>query len=144
MSSKMGYYWLEITGWEEKEKLLSVRIPVFVDEQQVPIEEEIDEFDPLSIHVLISDKLNKPVATGRLKPNGWIGRMAVLKEARGLGLGSAILKKLVRIAAENEIKEVWLSAQTHAIPFYEKHGFVVMGEEYPDAGIPHIDMKRSL
>ncbi len=141
---KSTFFWLDVTDWNQRDKLLSVRIPVFVDEQKVPIEEEIDTFDEVSTHVLISTADGVPVATGRLKPNGWIGRMAVLKAYRSFGFGSAIIKKLLHIAHQKGMTEVWLSAQTHAVPFYGKHGFKVKGDVYDDAGIPHVDMYLNL
>jgi predicted GNAT family N-acyltransferase len=86
----------------------------------------------------------KPVATGRLLPDGHIGRMAVLKDWRNRGIGSAMLKALVARAKENGYPEVVLSAQVHAMAFYGAHGFVAEGEEYLEAGIRHQAMKRRL
>jgi predicted GNAT family N-acyltransferase len=81
------------------------------------------------------------LGTGRLLPDGHIGRMAVLRQARGAGVGSALLRALMQAARARGDREVMLSAQTHALPFYERFGFVAEGEAYDDAGIPHRVMR---
>ena len=86
----------------------------------------------------------KAIATGRLLPDGHIGRMAVLKSWRGRGIGAAVLNELVKAALNRGHGQVALSAQVHAVPFYRAHGFVPVGEEYLEAGIPHQAMKRAL
>ena len=121
-----------------------VRHAVFVEEQKVPAEIELDEFDPVSLHALAFDRAGRLLGTGRLLPDGHIGRMAVLRQARGLGVGGALLTALMQAARARGDREVALSAQTHAIPFYERFGFVADGEEYDDAGIPHRRMRRAL
>jgi predicted GNAT family N-acyltransferase len=88
-----------------------------------------------------SDASGAAVATGRLLPDGHIGRMAVLREARSRGAGSLVLRALMAAARERGHAEVVLSAQTHAIGFYERHGYLAEGEEYDDCGIPHVDMR---
>jgi len=118
-----------------------IRYAVFVEEQKVPAEIELDEFDPLCMHALAFDAQGRVLGTGRLLPDSHIGRMAVLREARGAGVGSALLQALMDAARARGDREVLLSAQTHAIPFYERFGFVVEGEEYDDAGIPHRVMR---
>jgi len=118
-----------------------VRYRVFVEEQKVPAEIELDEFDPVSVHALAFDAGCRALGTGRLLPDGHIGRMAVLREARGAGVGSALLRALMKAARARGDREVLLSAQTHAIPFYERFGFAVEGDEYDDAGIPHRMMR---
>jgi predicted GNAT family N-acyltransferase len=120
-----------------------IRFAVFVDEQKVPVEMELDEHDAVCVHVIARDE-GRAVGTGRLLPDGHIGRMAVLKGWRGKGVGAAMLKVLVGVARERGDQEVVLSAQTHALGFYRKHGFVGEGPEYPDCGIPHQDMRRKL
>lgn len=123
--------------------LKSIRFEVFVEEQKVPADEEIDAYDPLSIHAIAwSD--GKPAGCGRLLPDGHIGRMAVLKPFRGLGVGRLVLQHLIERARQRGDREVVLSAQTHAIGFYEKFGFVVEGGEYLDCNIPHRDMRKIL
>jgi predicted GNAT family N-acyltransferase len=121
-----------------------VRHAVFVDEQKVPAQMEVDELDPLSLHALAFDGAGRVLGTGRLLPDGHIGRMAVLRQARGNGVGSALLAALMQAARARGDHEVALSAQTHAIAFYERYGFVAEGEEYDDAGIPHRLMRRVL
>ena len=105
---------------------------------------ELDEFDPLSLHALAVDGQGRVVGTGRLLPDGHIGRMAVLREARGRGVGSALLRSLMQAARARGDREVALSAQTHAIPFYERFGFVAEGGQYDDAGIPHRRMRLAV
>ena len=121
-----------------------VRHAVFVEEQKVPPEIELDDFDPVSLHALAFDPAGRLLGTGRLLPDGHVGRMAVLRQARGTGVGSALLAALLQAARARGDREVALSAQTHAIPFYERFGFVAEGEEYDDAGIPHRRMRRAL
>ena len=130
--------------WEEaRAEAEPIRFAVFVDEQKVPVEMELDEHDAACVHV-IARADGQAVGTGRLLPNGHIGRMAVLKRWRGRGVGAAMLKVLMTAARERGDKEVVLSAQTHALGFYSKHGFVSEGPEYPDCGIPHQDMRKQL
>lgn len=131
-------------GWEDaRAEAEPIRYAVFVDEQKVPVEMELDAYDPVCVHVVARSD-GKAVGTGRLLPDGHIGRMAVLKKWRGKGTGSAMLEALMRVARERGDKEVALSAQTHALGFYRKHGFVSEGPEYPDCGIPHQDMRKKL
>ena len=120
-----------------------IRLAVFVQEQGVPAALEMDEMDARSLHALAFDG-EVVMATGRLLPDGHIGRMAVLKQFRGKGVGGAILAKLMEAAKSRGDREVALSAQVHAVPFYEDYGFEVFGEEYDEAGIPHRSMRRDL
>ena len=134
-------YTIRIADWEDEQAALGeVRRKVFIEEQQVPEELEWDEFDQTSIHILAVDKHNNPIATGRLKPDGQIGRMAVLKEWRNKGIGQAILQTLIRLATDKHYPPLYLHAQVTAIPFYEKSGFIINSEEFMDAGIPHKTM----
>ena len=123
--------------------LKAIRFEVFVEEQKVPAEEEVDINDPLSIHAIAWSN-GKAAACGRLLPDGHIGRMAVLKPFRGLGVGALVLQHLTERARQRGDREVVLSAQTHAMGFYEKFGFVVEGGEYLDCNIPHRDMRKIL
>ena len=133
-------------SWQQDAAALTkIRFDVFVHEQKIPADSEIDEHDPLSDHAIARIKKDgMPIATGRLLPNGHIGRMAVLKAYRGTGAGMAVLERLVQKAKQKGFKEAQLSAQTYAIPFYERAGFVAYGEEYDDCGIPHRMMRRAL
>lgn len=123
----------------------AIRMEVFVGEQHVPPEEEMDDLDEVAIHVLaLLD--GQPVGTGRLilEDDGTarIGRMAVLKPHRGRGVGGAILLHLMEIARERDVRVVRLAGQLHAIPFYERHGFTAYGDVFLDAGIEHRMMER--
>ena len=130
-------------NWQERKAALgAVRRAVFIEEQRVPEALEWDGQDESCYHVLVTDAGNHPVGTGRMTPDGHIGRMAVLKDCRGQGIGSAILAALLDIARQQQWPEVYLHAQVAAIPFYEKHGFAVAGEQFMDAGIPHKIMNR--
>ena len=135
-----------ITGdWESvREDAQRVRIEVFVIEQNVPIELEWDEGDEVSTHAIAFDEEGQPVATGRLLPNGHIGRMAVIKPLRGCGLGRKVLEALLHQAREDGHKDLLLHAQTHALSFYEKQGFITEGEEFLEADIPHRLMRLTL
>lgn len=135
---------IEILDWESARAEASrIRWLVFVQEQRVPPEIEMDEHDPACTHALAYAK-GAAVATGRLLPDGHIGRMAVLRECRGAGVGGAILERLVEEARLRGMREVILSAQTHAIGFYRRHGFREEGPVYQEAGIAHQDMRRVL
>jgi predicted GNAT family N-acyltransferase len=138
-------YRVQLGSWAElKAEAAPIRFVVFVDEQKVPAEIEIDEWDEPSLHAVARDAQGKAVGTGRLLPDGHIGRMAVLAQARGAGVGSLLLIALAEVARERGHTELVLSAQTHAIPFYRRHGFVEEGAVYDDAGIPHQLMRRRL
>lgn len=129
-------------SWNEAaEALREIRRIVFVDEQRVPEDLEWDGIDGQCLHVLAASAAGETVGTGRLLPDGHIGRMAVLKTWRGRGVGSLILSELIAAARERNHPVVELSAQTHAIEFYRRHGFEVTSEEYLDAGIPHRRMR---
>lgn len=119
-----------------------IRTEVFVVEQQVPIDLEWDEFDASSLHALACDENGFAMGTGRLLPDGHIGRMAVRKTVRGKGMGGAILSALMQAARERGDQEVVLNAQVHAQDFYARFGFVAEGEIFLDAGIPHIRMRH--
>ena len=125
-----------------------LRLAVFVREQGVPREIEIDALDPVARHVVLFNGLNQPVATGRLVTDapgaGRIGRMAVDRSVRGGRWGRMVLDSLVEAARARGDKEVVLHAQRHAEVFYLRAGFTVVGEPYEEAGIPHITMRKSL
>ncbi|OGA19591.1 MAG: GNAT family N-acetyltransferase [Betaproteobacteria bacterium RIFCSPLOWO2_02_FULL_66_14] len=136
---------ISLGAWNDvREAATRIRYEVFVEEQRVPLAMELDEFDPQCVHALARDGDAAAVGTGRLLPDGHIGRMAVLKAWRGQGVGGEILERLVVAARERGDLEVVLSAQTHALEFYRRHGFVAEGEIYLDAEIPHQMMRRKL
>lgn len=125
-------------------QLAAIRRAVFVVEQQVPEDEEWDAMDAQSRHVIACAGDGTAIGTGRLLPDGRIGRMAVLKPWRGHGVGSALLGLLITLARERGFRETRLHAQTHALEFYRKHGYVAVGEEFMEAGIPHYEMRLPL
>jgi predicted GNAT family N-acyltransferase len=136
---------IEIANWGSDEaELYGVRERVFVIEQQVPREEEIDEFDPVSLHVLARDDAGQPIGTGRLTPQRKIGRMAVLAGWRGRGVGDAILRTLIEQARARYWPDVALHAQVSATDFYSRTGFVPEGEDFVEAGIVHRTMRLAL
>jgi predicted GNAT family N-acyltransferase len=135
---------IELLDWETARTAASrIRMTVFVQEQGVPVRIEMDDRDAECVHALAYVE-GRAVGTGRLLPDGHIGRMAVLKENRAGGLGGAILARLVAEARRRGMREVVLSAQTHALGFYRKHGFREVGAVFEEAGIPHQEMRRVL
>ncbi|ARP82453.1 GNAT family N-acetyltransferase [Bordetella genomosp. 8] len=122
----------------------AVRHAVFVVEQNVPPEIEMDEYDAVCVHALAYDADGAALGTGRLLPDGHIGRMAVHRRARGMGVGARLLQALVEAARAGGHRKLMLNAQTHARGFYEGQGFVVEGDEFMEAGIPHVAMVRTL
>ena len=120
----------------DQDELIKLRTLVFVDEQDVPASIEVDGLDPDCRHVkaLIGKHY---VGTGRLLPNGFIGRMCVIREFRNKGIGKAMLENLIQQAREAGYPQVLLNAQSYAIPFYLKNGFTIDSEEFIEAGILH-------
>jgi predicted GNAT family N-acyltransferase len=121
-----------------------IRLAVFVQEQGVPLELELDAEDAYSVHAVAYGPQGDPVGTGRLLRDGHIGRMAVSAACRGQGVGSALLTALINEARSRHYPQVVLSAQLHAQAFYAAHGFVAEGDVYLDAGIQHVTMRRGL
>ena len=125
------------------EDICAIRYEVFIDEQNVPEELEIDGLDGEAKHVLaFVDEVT--IGTGRILSDGHIGRVAVLKKYRGQGSGKLIMKELIKWAQDMNLEKVWLSSQWHAHSFYLDLGFVCVGEIYKEAGIDHIKMYRAL
>ncbi|GAB3384126.1 GNAT family N-acetyltransferase [Lysobacter fragariae] len=124
--------------------LRTVREAVFVQEQGVPLELEWDELDPQCHHVLARDGEGRPIGTGRLTPEHKIGRMAVLADWRGRGVGDALLFALIEQARKLGWHELSLHAQVSAIGFYARHGFLPYGPRFEEAGIDHQSMRRLL
>jgi predicted GNAT family N-acyltransferase len=130
----------------ERELCYAIRKTVFVEEQAVPLELELDEYDATATHFLLRDG-DMPQATARLLDKhglAKIGRVAVLREARGRGLGLFLMQAVLDEARRRGFTESVLDSQTYAIPFYARVGFVAEGEEFDDAGIPHFLMRRRL
>lgn len=121
----------------------AVREAVFVIEQGIPRELEWDAADADCVHAVALDAAGRAVGTGRLLPDGHIGRMAVLREARGQGVGGALLARLLEAARRRGDARVVLSAQRSAEAFYRRHGFEPVGEPYDEVGIAHVRMQRA-
>jgi predicted GNAT family N-acyltransferase len=127
----------------DRDALHRIRTRVFVEEQNVPPTLEWDGLDEQCLHMLATSN-NAPIGTGRLTPDANIGRMAVLAEWRGHGVGKALLESLMHAAIERGDTTCQLNAQVTAIGFYERFGFVAHGEVFMDAGIPHRTMTRHI
>ncbi|MGE5320820.1 MAG: GNAT family N-acetyltransferase [Hyphomicrobiaceae bacterium] len=133
------------TDWaRDAARLSAVRRAVFIDEQGVPEEMEWDEHDPVSTHWLAVAEDGSPIGCARLLPDGHIGRMAVLPAWRGRGVGRALLAEVMQTARRHGHTLLRLSAQTHAAAFYASAGFVPLGGEYEEAGIPHVAMQKAV
>ena len=131
---------VQTTWFESENDLRAIRTPVFIVEQAVAPDFEWDEIDATAVHLLASLD-GPPVACLRIIDYHKIGRMAVLKDWRRKGLGAALLLEAVKICKAHGSKSVHLSAQTHAVRFYENAGFKVTSSEYCDVHIPHVDMQ---
>jgi predicted GNAT family N-acyltransferase len=129
---------------QEREDAFGVRIAVFVEEQQIPREEELDDLDEIAVHC-IGYLDGVAVAAGRLvvmDGYGKIGRMAVLAQHRGKGLGARVLDELEREGAARGIRTFGLSAQLSARGFYDRRDYLAVGDVYDEVGIPHIAMEK--
>ncbi len=136
---------VELTSWDAARKQLSdIRYRVFVEEQGIPVEEEIDDQEPAASHWLAYNEDGVAIGTARMLPNGCIGRMAVVREQRERGVGSAIMRHIINHAIREKIPELTLSSQLGAIPFYEGFGFIAEGPAYSECGIEHRKMRLSL
>ena len=136
---------VRVADWvRDRPALQEVRRAVFVDEQRVPEALEWDGVDGDCRHAIALDATGRAIGCARLLPDGHIGRVAVLAPYRGCGVGDALMQCMLALAVELGHRRVIVNAQTHALAFYERLGFVAIGEEYDDAGIPHRAMERSL
>jgi predicted GNAT family N-acyltransferase len=136
---------VELMSWEQAQTIAGpIRFAIFVGEQNVPAGIELDEKDAECMHAVAFDEAGKAIGTGRLLPDGHIGRMAVVKEWRRRGVGALILNALIEEARKRGHKEVMLSAQLQAAEFYREHGFEAEGKVYQEAGILHQAMRRKL
>ena len=143
----------EASWAQSRYAIQSIRNTVFVDEQHIPIELEWDGGDKDCIHVLAFDEQDNAIGTGRLQIHpdntsgdsnsvGHIGRIAVLKDWRGCGVGGALLTRLADIAKVQQMVSVYLNAQEHLQDYYEKQQFVREGKVFKEAGISHVRMVR--
>lgn len=136
---------IRVVDWAREERnLRAVRLAVFVIEQNIAEELEWDAHDASSLHALALDRAGVPIGCARLLPDGHIGRVAVLSDWRGQGVGAALLVRLVEVAQARGDPRVRLHAQTQAMPFYARFGFMPTGDEFMEAGIPHWTMERVL
>ncbi len=136
---------VELKNWEEAREIAGpLRWSIFVGEQNVPEGIELDDLDVQCTHALAYTPDNKFVGTGRLLPDGRIGRMAVAKEWRRQGVGAALLEALIAEAKKRGHKEVTVSAQLQAAEFYRGFGFEAEGKVYKDAGILHQKMHKKI
>jgi predicted GNAT family N-acyltransferase len=136
---------VELMNWEQAQPVAGpLRFAIFVGEQNVPSGIELDDMDAQCVHAVAYDVDNKAIGTGRLLPDGHIGRMAVVKEWRRRGIGAEIMAALMAEARTRGHKEVVISAQLQAAEFYRELGFVAEGKVYPEAGILHQKMVRNL
>lgn len=135
-----------VSSEQELDDAFSVRKQVFINEQNVPEEEEIDQFEDEAVHFVLYNN-GIPAGAGRFRTvdgNGKVERICVLKENRQSGSGKAIMDKIEEHAKKQGLPALKLNAQTQAIPFYEKLGYQVISEEFMDAGIPHRTMKKTI
>ena len=135
----MNDVFVTTADWRTGKALRDIRQRVFIDEQQVPEDLEWDALDETATHFLLY-RAEQPVGTGRLLADGHIGRIAILPEHRGAGLGDQLMRAIIEHAQAQGMDELLLSAQTHAIAFYQRLGFSVCSDVYLDAGIDHQDM----
>ncbi|MEU1347011.1 GNAT family N-acetyltransferase [Streptomyces sp. NPDC005786] len=153
----ISYTTRTVTGEQDRAACFQVRKTVFVGEQNVPEEIEYDAYDADAVHVIAVAADGTALGTGRLLSGpaaaaktggdptvGSLGRLAVTKEARGLGVGAALVRAIEDAARGLGLAAVDLHAQTHALGFYERLGYVAYGPEFPDAGIPHRAMRRTV
>ena len=130
----------------DQTEIRAIRFAVFVDEQQVPAEMEIDASDACCIHLLALDN-DVPVGTGRIDiaESGKVGRVAVVASRRGQGVGTALMSLAHCVARESALDSVWCNAQVSAVPFYEYLGYrITSADPFDEAGIPHVRMECSL
>ncbi len=124
----------------DREDLLAIRSRVFIEEQNVPAEIEIDDLDSECWHVKALNQNAELVGVARMLPDFYIGRMCVLRDYRGQGIGGMMLSLFIDFARQNQVEALMLNAQITAIPFYENHGFTVDSPVFVEAGIEHRHM----
>ncbi len=127
---------------------MTIRTKVFIIEQNIPADMEIDEYDQVAIHFILREN-NQAIATARVllcedKNNAKVGRVAVLSSHQNKGYGKQLMLDVEKLMKANHIKQLSLSSQEHAIKFYQKIGYQVVGDFYDDCGIPHIDMIKTI
>ncbi|MFA0927509.1 GNAT family N-acetyltransferase [Pseudomonas syringae pv. tagetis] len=131
-----------VAQWQKNNAdIRRIRDSVFIAEQSVPPELEWDAEDAGAVHFLAYEG-EYAVGTARLLPDGEIGRLSVLKDWRGLKVGEALLRAVIHEAEQRGLKPLKLSAQVQAVEFYQRFGFLVISDEFLEAGLPHVDMLR--
>ncbi len=136
---------VSLVSWHDGEPLLrAIREAVFIREQGVPEELEWDEFDEVCRHALALSLSGEAIGCGRILPNGHIGRIAVMQPWRNQKVGTALMEALLDEARSRKYQQVDVDAQVQAVPFYLNFGFAVVGEQFMDAGMPHIKMTLEL
>ncbi|MGB8696713.1 MULTISPECIES: GNAT family N-acetyltransferase [Acinetobacter] len=137
----MSQFTIRPGSWDElQDDAKLIREQVFIQEQQIAVEDEWDVEDAVSLHFVVYDQ-DQPIATARLLQNNSVGRVAVLRSHRGVGIGKLLMERIIQQAKYEQRKFLKLSSQVHAIQFYAALDFKVEGEQYLDCGIPHIDMR---
>ena len=137
----MSQFKIRTGRWDELQNDAKlIREQVFIQEQQIAVEDEWDVEDAVSLHFVVYDQ-DQPIATARLLQNNSVGRVAVLKSHRGVGIGKLLMQQIIQQAKHQQREFLKLSSQVHAIAFYQSLGFNVQGNEYLDCGIPHVDMR---
>jgi predicted GNAT family N-acyltransferase len=140
-----GVFAVRLTTWrDDASALRAVREAVFVVEQAIPASLEWDDADAACLHALAEDGAGRAIGCARLLPDGAIGRVAVLAPWRGKGVGDALMRALIDAARAAGHPRVMLHSQVHACGFYARLGFVAVGDDYEEAGIPHRTMARAL
>ncbi|GLY11334.1 GNAT family N-acetyltransferase [Pseudobacillus badius] len=137
---------ITVQNVREREDAYTVRKKVFVEEQRVPLDLEIDEHEEAAVHFVLYDE-GKPCGAGRFRTKDGLGkaeRICILPEYRGKGAGRLIMEAVEAQAREQQLPALKLDAQVHAIPFYERLGYEIISDEFMDAGIPHKSMKKTL
>ncbi|MCQ4276205.1 GNAT family N-acetyltransferase [Stutzerimonas degradans] len=133
---------VRIADWQkDNADLRRIREAVFIAEQAVPPEQEWDADDVEAVHFLALED-GYAIGTARLLADGQIGRVAVLRDWRGMNVGDALMQAVIAEAERRGLREQKLTAQVHATRFYERLGFEIVSEEFLEAGIPHVDMLR--
>lgn len=146
MSEEIPNIFVTEVQWAlEHQRIMGIREAVFIQEQQVPEEEELDDHDalPATRHFLLTAG-DRAIGYARLQLNGQIGRMAIVRDARKSGYGARLLAEVMRAALQELRDDIFLHAQEHAIPFYQKMGFETDGDVFYEAGIPHKMMRLAL
>ena len=136
---------IDLKSWAEAQPLAApIRYAVFLEEKDPPPGIELDELDPQCAHAVATDASGKAVGTGRLHPDGQIGRLVVLKDWRRLGVGGALLAALIDEARRRRFPEITVSAALQAAEFYRGHGFVAEGKVFKQGSALQQKMRKAL